>query len=700
MSKLKTILTGRAGRTVALILIAALFALRAFNLEQDLPPWGVANYSSIDEGAYSLLALNYYDYATVDPEESVLNYPFYTPPHARINVVGNIGSFLGLQFFGKNYNGLRMPYVTISAINFLLIFLILREMQKQYGSKGKDLEKWLGVCVLLYVCADFIFYLASRIAEPSSVRMLFVQITFYALLKLKNRPKTAFFVLGFLTTFSVFAVYITNIFMFIPCGCLLLLHWSNNGPKEARKAIFIFILGCLSAYALCEAYYLWVWHTFGIINMFKSVSDFSSSVGYTVGGLSARGLIKSVIRYVSANSLLYSLSLLACVLAAIPGCIAVFLKKKDGNALFLLAAFGGFLLQTMASEDYIVRKFIVVYPFTFYLILIVFYYRKFLIAFVRETQIKYPIRWKVGLTAFLSLVFFVCLGAFAFRLFIVDDGTRLDFTRGDKILVLFLGLVPASAALGFFIYKIWAHSRLTARVAVNILAAAFSVNLALNLALTCKFVWISPTYGERDMMISLGEAANGEYILGEYENGLRLYNSIKPVLSDYKTLRGYMEKNPSLLYFDYYDNYPGMREFFDNVLFEDSDYTVIPIQRFTRETQAFGQRRSFALYKLVTKEEAIRQYTKEYAEWTENADPYRKLTGQEEEDNNHRSYTNIHGDLYQDITRPIYVDIYGNIYGDIKAVISGNIFGDIHGNIYAEIKGKVYGKIYGEVRTN
>lgn len=37
---------------VMIIILCCLYFLRAFNLEQDLPPWEIGHYQPADEGAY------------------------------------------------------------------------------------------------------------------------------------------------------------------------------------------------------------------------------------------------------------------------------------------------------------------------------------------------------------------------------------------------------------------------------------------------------------------------------------------------------------------------------------------------------------------------------------------------------------------------------------------------------------------------
>jgi len=206
-------------------------------------------------------------------------------------------------------------------------------------------------------------------------------------------------------------------------------------------------------------------------------------------------------------------------------------------------------------------------------------------------------------------------------------------------------------------------------------------------------------------MIQLGNIAENNYVLGEYENGFTLYNDIVPVLDTYENLKQYMEEDTSLLYFDYSDKYDSsQRYFFDDTLFADSDYTVTLMAQFPRAYQTFGKKRDMALYRIVLKHEAVELYRANF----DNLNPIQRIElahlqfehgayqpgavfGKEPSN----PYPDLYGDQIGDIRTDIYVNVDGNIYGDIIANIYGDVHGDIYGNIYGEIYGKIYGKIYG-----
>ena len=91
------------------MLVISIYFLRILNLDQDLPPWGIGYYQPVDEGSYSLLALNYTHYGYLNPTTiGDISYEVNTPLQTRTNIFGNILSIISLSLFGNNYYGFRL----------------------------------------------------------------------------------------------------------------------------------------------------------------------------------------------------------------------------------------------------------------------------------------------------------------------------------------------------------------------------------------------------------------------------------------------------------------------------------------------------------------------------------------------------------------------------------------------------------------
>ena len=117
---LKKITNSRLILLIAVILVAALYCLRVFNLDQDLPAWGVAFYQPKDEGCYALLAVNEWEYGTIAPENPFAEgTTMLVQEHVRTNLLGNLLEIASFHLFGDNYYGLRMPMVLLGFVNLL-----------------------------------------------------------------------------------------------------------------------------------------------------------------------------------------------------------------------------------------------------------------------------------------------------------------------------------------------------------------------------------------------------------------------------------------------------------------------------------------------------------------------------------------------------------------------------------------------------
>lgn len=114
--------------------------------------------------------------------------------------------------------------------------------------------------------------------------------------------------------------------------------------------------------------------------MYHSITDFAGVKGYNItgvtGAITLKIILKGLIKYFSANYLLYNTPVLALFAISLPIVIYALLNKKDINILFLLVTVFSFLMQTMISEDYIFRKLIVLYPYFIFLIFLAYFYRK------------------------------------------------------------------------------------------------------------------------------------------------------------------------------------------------------------------------------------------------------------------------------------------------------------------------------------
>lgn len=600
----------------AVVLIVVIYCLRIINLDQDLPPWGVGTYQPKDEGAYAVLAINEMEYGAINLENTEatgLDFPMFIQEHFRINLLGNLLQMLVFDIFGDNYYGLRMSMVLIGFLNLVLLGVILLDLRKKYGRKT-DLELWGIIGILLLMSMHFYYYLSSRTVEPSPLRMVFAQLTMLIWMKSRKKGFWCFFWLGACITVSVFLVYVTNVFLYLAVGLLLLLTWKTDGFKTFFKNGCGFVLGIAFFFIIVECYYHWLWGTSAITNLFGAIDAFSGIKGYVITGSAGtvfttlRGFVKNAFRYFSANFFLYAPAILAAVLMLLPLIIWQVFKEKDTTGFLILAVPFSFLLQTMFAEDYIWRKFMVVAPYAMYFIYWAAMNRDRLAGLIDQykvwnNRIRSGFPWlcaKLIAPVYILLSVGAVLTVVIYRLYLADDGYRADFTSVDKALILGLGCLPMAIWGMSAIVSVWSKKKHFIRNSALLLGCT---TLMLSLSLLYIHCWSNPTYVERDMMISLSEEheLDDKYIIGDVVMGITLYNDIKPVM-DYHTNYGLRTvENKDMYMFHYADDSTGMRAYLNGTLYGlVPDYTPVTVITVPGAMQIDGTTRDFAFYKAVS----------------------------------------------------------------------------------------------------
>ena len=743
---------GRLLFALGMILLFALYWIRIVNLDQDLPPWGVACYQPKDEGCYAVLAINRMEYGTINPSNPLaenVTYPMYVQEHVRVDLLGNLLEMLSFSLFGDNYYGLRSPMVAVGFVSLILSFATLLLLRKRYG-RGENSELLIIWFLLLLNNFHFYNYLATRTVEPSLHRMLFVQLTVLIWLLLEKRRGLCFFALGLCITVSVFLVYITNVFLYLVVAFLLLVIWWREGTKPFLTGAFSFIMGALLCLFLAEMYYIRYWNTSALGNMLSSVSGFTEVTGYEInagGGLSGaiHGALKGAAKYISAFFFLYAPSFLLLSLLVFPFMIWKSAKEKDLTLSLLFGIPIAFLLQTMVSEDYIWRKFITVSPVFLYMFGWAFFCRDSLQETAAEWYAggqadKKPSRSSFGrflLRAYVPFAVLLTVTAVIFHLFITTDDSRVDFSLLDKALILGMGCLPMLFWCADYLSRRHRGKKVPLGPAIGLLGCT---TLLLNLCFLARYVWIEPTFEERDMQISLSEDydLDNQYVIGDCVMGITLYNNLKPVYDVYSNYASRMIAYPDLLMLHYASNEEGMEGYINNTIFSPkSDYTAREVSVIPGTFQTFGEKRDFALYKAVLRSEKVSVLSPEKPK----VDPHvvasgiRKLVkelGDLEKDNLDLSaerlcerretiqkaletqkklyseltnkeaiaepvYGNWMGDLRGDLLFEVYGYVYGTVYGDITRPLYGAVYGDVYGNIEAPIYGEIYGDVYGDI---
>lgn len=579
---------------ILLLLGLALFAAsHLYALDRDLPPWGVINYQPIDEGAYAMPALNAYTYGSIDPDLSADGIRYEVSPHLKTDVVGNLLTYAGLELLGDNYYGFRLGSVVCSFFNLLLIGLILWELKRKYaGEENSRGAAWLAAGILGYLLVDFCFLMSGRVIETTIYRLLFMLLVIYTFLKVKNSFLKAMLV-GLLSLFSIFCIYATNAFLLLACAATLVGIWIISGFREFLRYLGGALVGMGIGYLLCEAYFQIFWGTHALSNMLDAVTSFAGQQGYTVNEKNLHDMVGIAVRFISSNINLYNTAFLFVCMAAVP-CIIRQLGKKDVNLLFLVSLVGAFFLQTMVSEDYVVRKYLIVYPVLLmicYLLVVSGALQSFL-----RRKADGRTAGKVIYLLYLLGCAAVCCMVPVYRLKLINNLTYRDFSQTDRYVILVCSVVGVTVMAFWFLWQMRKRT-MGRKAACAALAAVLAALLTVNLYMDCQYIFANKTYREKEIMIQIGARAGDRYVIGAvFPIGFTLYNDIKPVISNNDDIPAAMEQNPDMLYLDY--AYNDVKDYIDSI-FSDSKVELKNFLLLDRNFSTFGKTRSIELLQNV-----------------------------------------------------------------------------------------------------
>lgn len=565
-------------------ILTIIYFIRLIYIDSDIrAPWGVLNYQPFDEGCYGALALHKIDFNTINPNNFYKgSYEYLMAPHVINNLVGNVFSYFTLIIFGDNYLGFRLGSIIAGYIITVLFVLTLKELIYIY-KKENDSKAWFAMFFfIIYLTFNFVFYNASRIVEPTLYRLLFLQIITFIFIKRSFSDNIKNFLLGFLSVLSVFFVYITNLFIGVSIIVTLLFYIFNYEMKKAKQYCIFCFCGGLVAYIISFIYYYFFWNTTPIKNALDAIFTFQSVPGYSVTEVS---LYDKILNFFSSNIFLYNPILIVLLFFALPYFLSEVFCRKNKEILFLLSLILGLFFQTLLSEDYIVRKSLVIFPTMIYLI--------FIYIIMDKNKInKYKINQKC--MAMLCKYFFLFSKLFLiitllycakYRLIYIENGTNLDFSKIDSILVY--GLTVISILYILFNSIFYKYNKYPVRLLYFCLLGV----LLINCTFIFKYNFYKNTFSDKEIMQQLGKIADNKIVCFSYDNSNTLYNNILPLMCPEDQILEYMKKNPDIYYYGFEDF-----QTFNSDKNSLNQHVEI-CYRFEREFETFGIKRSFALFR-------------------------------------------------------------------------------------------------------
>lgn len=559
----------------ALFLIFLLFALRAFGLDKDIPNFGISLYQSVDEGIYSRATLNLFNSHNLF---NIGEYELYTLPFLRTNVLVSIVQYLFMNVLGDNYTGFRIVSVLI---NFLILVFLYKciKLICVRNKLDKKYTRVIIISILTFVVLDFSFLLSSRVIENSNMRALFLLILVYLFTKYQDNIEKSFFIYGFISIFSIFLVYFSNLFVGLPFILFLLIDLKNRDFKAMIKKLKYYVFGALLALAIAEIYYIFVWDSTAFKDFFGTIFNFSSRIGENTNSSRTMMIFNNFCYFFGSNIFFYSPLFLFLSLISLKESFRKYLTNHNIAeilpALFIISL----LLQSLVARDYIERKAFTIYPM---LLLCIVYFAVNVIKNKDDFIHVKVSKAQVFNDILIYVVFLVCV-YFGVYLRLQND-YFLDFKFADVEVLKFSTLIQISLVL---IYLFIHHTRIKIKFGkiIAIISCVFLVGV--NTYFAVNYVYAFNYKTDKEAMIEIGNKCKNNIVMGARAYSYTLYNDIKPLVNDYKIYRKYIKDKDIKYQIEYAATNNG-KYLNETVYGKPNKQSVYLINTYYRSEKAFG----------------------------------------------------------------------------------------------------------------
>ena len=346
---------------IKLGLITVFLVTRMINLDADVPfGWKLARYQHFDEIFYSMPALHLFHYGTWDVEK--LGFKFIEAGITIAIPVWNLLTFIFLETFQNALIAVRFPAV-LAGLGIYFLYLSLLSRLNNLFEKYGNFSSVLHILFAVYPLVDPIFYLSNTTNEATIYRLLFASWLFYIFVNSDTISKKKAFWIGVLAAFSVFFVYLYN--LFLPLFAFLVLL-----QKPHRNTLLSFFCGIVVIVIIWLAAFEWLYNV-----------SFPDTLAAIVGGvrgvqsLRAIDVLMRIALLFITNFLAFSPALLVFfsfgamglpLLISFNQCPMLIvdekLRSKVNHVLALSWLFLiSYILQSVFISDFIQRKGLIIY---------------------------------------------------------------------------------------------------------------------------------------------------------------------------------------------------------------------------------------------------------------------------------------------------------------------------------------------------
>jgi len=316
--------------------------------------WDVFHYQPVDEFYYNVPALNSYMFGNwegngiTDVTNTTLLFGGY---------LHNLFSTVTIFYFGATLFSIRLASIIMAMCIFTTMFFILKRNVN---------NNFLIYSALLYLFFDANFFVASIISEWILSRALAILLAYYITLKLiKNKIEnnSVIFVLGVITSFLVFFVYLTNVFMILAVFASVLFF------KRTKLSVLYYLFGVSFGLLI-----------FIVVNKIFFNTHILNEISFLLKGYGSRAntpldgdwlniAMSKLTGVFQGNFFRINYFMFLFSIFLFPLFIFFVYKKQDEKHVVLLFMIISFLIQCLFVNDYPERKTVVILPIVILMII-------------------------------------------------------------------------------------------------------------------------------------------------------------------------------------------------------------------------------------------------------------------------------------------------------------------------------------------
>lgn len=476
-----------------------LFMLRLFFLDSDVPFFELAQIQPIDELYYNELAVKIYDNGFFSIFTGILS--DVSVANAKTYLIPNLLSGISMLVFGKNFWGLRIPYVAMSYVCFYLLW----KLSKKCFSDAPVVKF---VVPLLYLF-DFNIHMLSRSGVTVAPCMLACTIFIYAHLMWEGRSGVYIF-MGFWSAAALDLVYMGMPFLFMSSLCILILELWKERRDFPVKRIWLFGAGVLLGILFCEFmdYVILREHIWQVLlDTFSAHNDKVPPLNGLISYI--REIWGYHMDYWSSNAYKSNAFLIIMAIYALLVSFYIILRRKDNrlNACFCVVCCH--YLQTCFLPNMTDSKATISIAAVFMLVGFV----------IRETGQKggaIPENLNfamIFLAAFIAICVYTPLKN---KVLYIPEGFYFQYWFGMILLTIFMMLLRKK----------------------QLLLLTFGIYFTSMTVFSAKYVYVDPAYEYREICKDIGNVVGDSVTIGGWPVGFSLYNQTVPLVSTYDHYKG------------------------------------------------------------------------------------------------------------------------------------------------------------------